>query len=131
MSRLEFILKEIMEYVKSLHSDDTHWLKLKPLGGVFFRSDLKNKSLEFLLEVGMRVEIEIHPSGKKCDYLDCLVQVASFKVWYPNAREPIIYKWEFGKPSKLKKEDSEWLNNVELLKSLELVLEDALHSLPI
>ncbi len=126
MSRLGFIFKEIMEYVKSLHFDDTHWLRLKPSNGIFFRSDLKSKSLEFLLEVGIKVEIEIHPSGKKCDYLDCLVQVASFKVWFPNARNPIVYKWEFGKPSKLKKEDFEWVSDVGLLKSLELVLEDAI-----
>ncbi|WP_457549700.1 hypothetical protein [Archaeoglobus sp.] len=131
MSRLGFIFKEIMEYVKSLHFDDTHWLKLKPSGGIFFRSDLKSKSLEFILEVGIKVEIEVHPSGKKCDCLDCLVQVASFKVWYPKTREPIVYKWEFGKPSKLKKEDSEWINNVELLKSLEIVLEDAISSFSI
>ena len=130
MSRLGFIFEEIMKHIKSLHFDDMHWLKLKPLlSGISFRSDLKTKSLEFILEVGIRVEIEVHPSGKKCVHLDCLVQVALFKIWYPNAREPIVYKWEFEKPSKLKKEDSEWMSNIELLKALELVLEDAIRSL--
>ncbi len=127
--RLIRIIYEIRECVKSMHLDENHWLKLQiSIDGSFFREDLEKKTLEFSLEAGINVEIEVHPSGRSirdCEEVDCLTQVVSVKTWHSESPDPCIYKWENGTPTKLKKDDEDWCEGISLLEGIELILEDA------
>jgi len=126
------ILFEIMEYIRSLHNDENHWLKLELLSdGTFFHSDFQRGILEFTPNVDIKVELEIHPSGRSirdCTVIDCLVQEISVRIW-AKFEDPTVYKWEFGSPTKLKKEDKNWCEGINLFEALELILEDATKNL--
>ena len=133
ISKLTRILYEIREHIKSLHYEENHWLKLRiSIDGSFFKQDLANQTLEFSLETGIQLEIEVHPSGKSirdCDTIDCLSQVVSVKAWHSRSSDPLTYKWEYGSPSKLKKDDEDWQYGIRLLDGIELILEDITKSL--
>ncbi len=123
------VIYEIRKYIMSMHQDENHWLKLRIYSdGSFFKVDLEKHALEFSLEAGIDLEVEVRPSGrsiKDCEEVDCLTQVVSVKVWCPQYRDPHTYKWEYGTPTKLKKEDKDWYSGVSLLKGIEIILEDA------
>ena len=131
--RLTRIFYEIREYLKSLHLEETHWLRLEIFAdGSFFKEDIRNHTLEFLLDAGIRVELEIHPSGRSirgCKEVDCLVQQVSARAWHSDTQDPCVYKWEYGSPTKLKKDDENWHEDVGLLESIEIVLEDVVRSM--
>lgn len=133
LHRLNKIIFEIVEHIKSIHSDETHWMKLNFFPeGIFFRTDIEKQILEFSLDVGVKVELEVHPSGRAvqdCDEVDCLAQEVSVRAWHSDVQDPYIYKWEYGSPTKLKKEDKDWYEDVDLLKSIEVVLEDVVKSM--
>lgn len=109
---------------------ENHWLRLGGTDDGFFAIDLIQHILEFTLNVGVRVEIEVHPSGRAgdCDKIDCMVQEISIRAWPSSVDSPYVYKWEYGPPSKLKK-DEDWHEGVDLLKSIELALEDVVRSI--
>ncbi len=127
--RLTRIIYEIRERIVSMHLDENHWLRLQIFtDGSFFKEDFGKKTLEFSLEAGINVEIEVHPSGKSlrdCEEIDCLTQVVSVKTWHSQSSGPCTYKWEYGTPMKLKKDDEDWSEGIGLLKGIELILEDA------
>lgn len=131
--RLTRIFYEIIEYLKSLHLDESHWLRLGIFtDGSFFKDDLSKQSLDFLLEVGIKIELEVHPSGRSirdCYEVDCLAQIVSIRAWYHEQQDPCTYKWEYGSPTKLKKDDEDWHDDVALLESIEIVLEDIVKSM--
>lgn len=104
--------------------------KTKKSGWHFFRINPLERTLRFILDVGIRVEIIIHPSGKKIksDIIDKFAQEMTIKTQHSGSVDPIIYKWEYGSTCKLKKEDRDWHENKGLLESIEIVLENSVES---
>ncbi|RLI70060.1 hypothetical protein DRP05_10570 [Archaeoglobales archaeon] len=90
--RLTKIFYEIREHLESLHLNESHWLRLRIFtDGTFFKYDLSKQSLEFLLEEGIKIELEVHPSGRSirdCYEVDCLAQIVSVRAWYPRQLVP-------------------------------------------
>jgi hypothetical protein len=131
--RLTRIIYEIRERIRSMHLSENHWLRLRSYtDGSFFKEDLGKQTLNFSLEVGINVEVEVHPSGRSirgCEEVDCLTQVVSVKIWHSQSQDPCTYKWEYGSPTKLKKDDENWCEGICLLKGIELILEDALKNM--
>jgi len=129
---LHSCLLRIMDHLKSLHYDECHWLYLKELsGGVYFQTDWQRQTLKFRLCPDIRVEIEVHPSGRSSTVdvnIDNCAQVLSIRAWYPNLDDPVVYKWEYGNPCKLKKEDEDWITDINMLNALERALEDIMKS---
>lgn len=82
------------------------------------------------------MEIEIHVTGKSANIaihsisLDNCIQTLSVRAWYPGLEDPVVYKWENGNVPKLKKEDRNWLNDVNCCKAIDCILADILKSHP-